>query len=68
MRSGVEPGSVDSTVIARTRSLDPELMRRVDEIFEARGALLFAGGSGASDVNSGDRARVLQTLEQFSRS
>jgi hypothetical protein len=66
--TGVEPGGVDADVVKRVRALDPETMVEVEEIFEHRGALLFAGrGASERQVSPEQRSRVLGTLEKLCR-
>lgn len=64
--SGVEAGGVDVDVIRRVRKLDPETMAVVDEIFERRSALLFAGrGALEGQLTAGQRTRILAALEKL---
>jgi hypothetical protein len=66
--TGVEPGGVDADVVRRVRALDPETMVGVEEIFENRGALLFAGrGASERQIAPEQRSRILATLEKLGR-
>jgi hypothetical protein len=64
--SGLDPGSVDVDVMKRVRSLDPEVAAGIEEIFERRGALLFAGrGALDSQVSPQQRSRIIAALEKL---
>jgi hypothetical protein len=66
--TGVEPAGVDPDVVKRVRPLDPETMVGIEEIFERRGALLFAGrGASEGQLTSEQRSRILATLEKLCR-
>jgi hypothetical protein len=66
--TGVEPGGVDPDVVKRVRKLDPETMSVIEEIFERRGALLFAGkGAAENCILPEQRDRVLASLEKLCR-
>jgi hypothetical protein len=66
--TGVEPGGVDADVVRRVRSVDSETIVGIEEIFENRGALLFAGrGVSERQILPEQRSRVLATLEKFGR-
>lgn len=66
--TGVEPAGVDPDVVKRVRTLDPETMAVIDEIFERRGALLFAGrGAPEGRFSPEQRNRILATLEKLCR-
>lgn len=66
--TGVEAGGVDPDVVGRVRTLDPETMVAIEEIFERRGALLFAGrGAAESQITPEQRNRIIATLEKLCR-
>jgi hypothetical protein len=66
--TGVEPAGVDADVVKRVRSVDPETMIAIEEIFERRGALLFAGrGAFEGQLTSEQRNRIVATLEKLGR-
>src|SRR4030095_15929802 len=66
--TGVESAGVDPDVVKRVRTLDPETMVGIEEIFERRGALLFAGrGAPEGALTSEQRSRILATLEKLCR-
>ena len=68
LASGRAPGSVDAAGACAARRLDAETAEAVAEIFNARAELLYAGGGGGGDgrLSTGERDRVLATLERFS--
>jgi hypothetical protein len=54
--------------VKRVRALDPETVVGIEEIFERRGALLFAGrGASEGQFTSEQRSRILATLEKLCR-
>ena len=62
-----EPASVDAASARRSRKLDDETNAGLDEIFNARAELLYAGaGPDQGTITADDRQRVLATLERFS--
>jgi hypothetical protein len=66
--SGVEPGGVDPDVVKRVRVLEPETLVGIEEIFERRGAMLFAGrGATDSRIAPEQRNRIVATLEKLCR-
>jgi hypothetical protein len=66
--TGVEPAGVDPDVVKRVRTLDPETMVGIEEIFERRGALLFAGrGASEGELTSEQRSRIVAALEKLCR-
>lgn len=68
LRTGVDPASVDSVTAQRARPLDEETSARIEEIFNARAELLYAGSAPEGRaLTAGDRARVLAALERFTK-
>ena len=66
--AGVDPGSVDLDVVNRTRAFDAETKAGIEEIFERRGALLFAGrASSEGQILPEHRRRILESLEKLCR-
>jgi hypothetical protein len=63
LATGVDPACVDAEMARRVHAKDAAA---IDEIFEARGALVFAGGA-SSEVTTEQRARVVKTLEALCR-
>jgi hypothetical protein len=66
--TGVEPAGVDADVVKRVRSVDPETMIAIEEVFDRRGALLFAGrGTYEGQLNSEQRNRIVAALGKLCR-
>jgi hypothetical protein len=66
LASGVDPNSVDAVTVRRTRRLDEESFKVVEEVFDERAALLYAGGRGPSAALSPERRqRLLAGLKKI---
>jgi hypothetical protein len=63
LATGADPACVDVEMAKRAHSAESA---GIDEIFEARGALVFAGAA-ANGVSAEQHARVVQTLEAICR-
>ncbi len=66
LRTGVDPASVDADVIRTRYRLDEQSAADVDEIFNARAELLYAGaGPAARSISASDRERVVAAVERL---
>ena len=69
LAADLEPASIDAAAARRSRALDDETSAGLDEIFNARAELLYAGsGPDRGAITADDRRRVLGTLERFAKS
>lgn len=67
--TGQRPGAVDALAACNSRQLDPAMSEAVQQIFDARAELLYAGnGHGSEPVSPTERDRVLATISQFEKS
>lgn len=65
IEAGLPPGSVDAAMIKSHRNLEPDTAACVEEIFNARAELLYAGaGSAPRAVPPADRKRVLAVIDR----
>ena len=68
LTTGADAAGVDATAARALAGSDEETAEVIDEVFNARAELLFAGGGRDDGRVSGDeRARVLAALEKFGR-
>ena len=68
LTTGADAAGVDATAARTLAGSDEETAEVIDEVFNARAELLFAGGGHDDGRVSGDeRARVLAALEKFGR-
>jgi hypothetical protein len=66
LRTGVEPAIVDAAAARRGRALDDETAGQIEEIFNARAELLYAGsGPPPATLSQADRTRILAALDRF---
>ncbi|MEO8352523.1 MAG: BatD family protein [Chthoniobacteraceae bacterium] len=66
LRTGVNPASVDADVVRARYRLDEQSTADVNEIFNARAELLYAGaGPAAHSIPPSDRERVLAAVERL---
>ena len=66
LRTGGEPASVDAISAQRARALDEETATQIEEIFNARAELLYAGGGAQSTtVSPADRSKLLGALDRM---
>ena len=69
LATGQKPGAVDALAACRSRQLDPSTVEAVQQIFDSRAELLYAGNGHASEpVSLTERDRVLATISQFEKS
>lgn len=69
LATGQKPGAVDAIAACRSRQLDPGTIEAVQQIFDARAELLYAGNGHSSEPLSAiERDRVLATISQFEKS
>lgn len=69
LATGRSEHSVDATLARNSRSLDAATAETIEDLFNARAELLYAGGGAGSDaVPPAERARVLSALETFEKS
>jgi hypothetical protein len=63
---GKEPHACELGDILAARKLSPETQAAVKELFDARAALIYAGGGRENEtIRSSDRDRVLETLADY---
>lgn len=68
LATGVEALTVDAAAARELAANDVEVAEVIDEVFEARAELLFAGGGrGEGAVSAESRSRVLSVLEKLGR-
>ena len=68
LATGTDAAGVDATAARALAGTDTATAEVLEEIFDARAELLFAGGGrDESRVSGDDRARVLAVLERFGR-
>jgi len=68
LATGADPAGVDAASARALAGADEATAEVIDEVFNARAELLFAGGgSGRGRVAGEERARVLEALETFGR-
>lgn len=68
LATGADAAGVDATAARALAGTDAATAEVIDEVFDARAELLFAGGGrDESRVAGDDRARVLAVLETFGR-
>jgi hypothetical protein len=69
LANGGEPSACEVADVLSARKLTPETQRAVEELFEARAALVYAGGArGRESIRNADRDRALETLAAYERS
>ncbi len=69
LATGRSISEIDASVVHASARLDETTAGVIDEIFNARAELLFAGGSRGDDrVSAAERERVLAALKQLERS
>lgn len=67
--NGKSPHACELAEILAARKLTPTTQTAVEELFNARAALVYAGGGrGNESIRSADRDRVLETLAAYERS
>jgi hypothetical protein len=67
--TGREPASIDAAAASKAVQANEDLARRIEELFNARAELLYAGGGGGDDlVPSEEKAAVLSTLRELQHS
>ena len=67
--TGHPAGGIDASAVRASARLDEATAEVIDEIFDARAELLFAGGGrGDGSVPAAERERVLAALKQLERS
>jgi hypothetical protein len=65
---GRSPASIDAVAVRTSARLSADAKAVIDEIFEARAELLYAGGGSAeSAVSAGEKQRVLAALDELRR-
>jgi hypothetical protein len=66
--TGSLPESVDASTACNARPLDEETAAGIDEIFDSRAELLYAGAAPTDQqLSAADRSRVLETIDAFRR-
>ncbi len=68
LASGKEPLACELEDVLAARKLTPSTQAAVEELFNARAALVYAGGRGNESVRPTDRDRVQETLAAYERS
>lgn len=69
LRTGIDPAGVDAVMARRASAVDDETAAQIEEIFNARAELLYAGSAPAGrTLPQDDRARVLAALDRFTKS
>lgn len=69
LATGQKPGAVDALAACRSRQLDPGTVEAVQQIFDSRAELLYAGnGHGSEPISATERDRVLAAISQFEKS
>ena len=68
LASGKEPLACELDDVVAARKLTPSTQTAVEELFNARAALVYAGGRGNEAVRATDRDRVQETLAEYERS
>ena len=67
MRTGREPESIDAAAATEALGAGDVQARQLEEIFNARAELLYAGsGGGSGSLPSDEKGRVLDTLRGIS--
>ncbi len=68
LATGTDAAGVDATAARTLAGADTATAEIIDEVFNARAELLFAGGGrDESHITANDRARVLTALKNFGR-
>ena len=65
--TGADPSCVDAAAAKSALARDDSLAAQIDEVFDRRGALLYAGGGSGGDAEKADRAAILHALEEVCR-
>jgi hypothetical protein len=65
--TGADPSCVDAAAAKSALAREDSVATRIDEVFDRRGALLYAGGGGSGEDARADRAAILHTLEELCR-
>lgn len=69
LATGCPEHTVDATQARASRSLDPGTAEAIEDLFNARAELLYAGTGGRGDaLSAADRARFLSALDTFEKS
>ena len=68
LASGKAPLACELEDVLAARKLTPSTQAAVEELFNARAALVYAGGRGNEAVRTTDRDRVQETLAAYERS
>jgi len=63
--TGADPSCVDAAGAKSALAQEDETAAAIDEIFDRRGALVYAGRGGESELSSAERSRFLKVLEQL---
>ena len=63
--TGADPSCVDAAGAKSALAQEDETAAAIDEIFDRRGALVYAGRGEESELSSAERSRFLTVLEQL---
>jgi hypothetical protein len=65
--TGEDPNCVDAAAAKSALAQEDGLAGDIDEIFERRGALVYAGRGEGGELSSNERTRIIRALEQVCR-
>ena len=65
LKTGVDSSCVDAAAAKSALAREDEVANQIEEIFDRRGALIYAGGGGGTELTRSERERILAVLEEL---